>query len=272
MLWWTVREARSKDWGKRLRAVRKLSRVGDPRAAAALVVALRGVQVDVRLTAAECLAPRGDQQAVQVAGSALDDGSERIRLKAARLIATHGQLSTAYACAVVMISVNGADYKRAAQQGAVAVRPLIEEVRRLKAEHKRIAPLASAVRPRTSLDVYVDMEKEVSTRCQAALIALGSVTDPGAVVALGAAVWDDDEKIADEAFRGLNAIGVEKALDIFQAALKHPKHRVRYAAGFYMGKSHSAPVVDALACAWRDSGGRLAERNFQGTGRDGLGA
>lgn len=79
MLWWTLRQLKSKNPETRLRAVRRVEELGDARAVGPLMATLKDKRKEVRKAAAEALGRIGDVRAAEPLMAALKDRTKEVR-------------------------------------------------------------------------------------------------------------------------------------------------------------------------------------------------
>ena len=89
MLWWTLRQLKSKDWRKRVVAASKAGQSKNPRAVQPLLDALEDETYNVRTAAATALGEIKDKQAVEPLVNILNDKDEKLRKAAIQARQSH---------------------------------------------------------------------------------------------------------------------------------------------------------------------------------------
>ena len=258
MLWWTLRQLRSKDRMTRRRAAQKLIRSGNARAVGPLVHALEDDDSDVQVAAAEALGRIGDKQAVEPLATALKDDWDRVIAAAAEALGRIGDARAVEPLARVLKDRRRYDY-----------------VRRIAVEAMGKIKDMSAKEP--LLAVLKDNDKELRKAAVDALKAIGwQPTDDNQRVlfAIAQKRWDEAGslglvavkplinalKSADSldrkgAARALGEIGSSQAVGPLVTALEDGDYFVREAAANALGRLGEAaiqPLVGALKSGRRN--------------------
>ena len=261
MLWWTLRQLRSKTSETRQRAARQLGESREPRALKPVVEALKDSDSDVRKAAAEALVKIG-APAVEPLIAALKDSNWMVPKAAAEAL---GQIGDARAVEPLIAALKDSDWwlRRAAAEAlkqigdARAVEPLIAAlkdsdsgVRRPAAEaldkmgwrpgqdesgpaywiakgewDECIKIGAPAVEP--LIAALKDSDSDVR---RAAAETLGKIADAQAVEPLAVALSDKDEDVQRAAIEALGWIGDARAMEPLLVAVLDERSSMRDAA------------------------------------------
>ena len=237
MLWWTLRQLRSKDAETRQRAARKLGEAKDARAVEALAAALKDKDWQVRRAVAAALKKIGDARAVEPLLPALMDYVDSVRQAAAealQVIDPNWAKSEAAKRAVPTLIAELQTESGDARQAAVERLGEIRDVR-------GVEPLLAALK-----------DKSVLLRMEAAR-ALGAIGDAGAVEPLvTAALTDKDSWVRRIAAEALWKLGDSRAVEPLLAALSDKEDPLREGAAEVLGNIRDARAVEPLVAALKD--------------------
>ena len=193
MLWWRLRQLRSKNEGTRERAAEELSTSGDLRVVEPLVAALKDEERSVRETAAQVLGRIGEPRVVELLVAVLKDEDRRVRKEAARVL---GQIRDQQAVEPLVAALRDEDrYVR--EEAARALGQI--------GDRQAVEPLIAALKDK-------DIRKD-------AVWALRLIRDPRAVEPLVKVLNDRKSSVRSEAARTLELLGW-RPLNTSQRALK----------------------------------------------------
>src|ERR1700752_1308925 len=190
MLWWRLRQIKSKNRDTRYRAVEKLGNAGNVKAVMTLVSLLQDSDYAIRNQAAEALGKIGDMRAVEPLIVALQDSNYYMREQAAEALGALSYQPTDETQQAILFVAKKRWWK-AIELGPVAIKPLVVELK------------GGDTDGRQSSDKYVRGE---------AAEALGKIGDPGAVESLIAALGRSDSEVQTKAAEALGKIGDARAL------------------------------------------------------------
>lgn len=250
MLWWTLRQLKSKNEKKRIQAAEKLGGFRNTHAIQPLVSALNDKNWSVRKAAAHALGKIGDSQAVQpLVSAALEDRNEYVRLAAAKELESLGWQPTDDSQRALHTIAIG-DWDRAATLGAAAIQPLVAAIKNgtTPSEREAVAKALSEIRETQAVQplVAVLKDKDSSVR-EAAARALGKIGDVQAVQPLAAAIDNREfDLVTVEAAWALGGIGDAQAVRPLVAALEDDDSSVQATAAGALGKIGDAQVVELL--------------------------
>jgi len=256
MLWWTLRQLKSKNEKKRIQAAEKLGGFRNTHAIQPLVSALNDKNWSVRKAAAHALGKIGDSQAVQpLVSAALEDRNEYVRLAAAKELESLGWQPTDDSQRALHTIAIG-DWDRAATLGAAAIQPLVAAIKNgtTPSEREAVAKALSEIRETQAVQplVAVLKDKDSSVR-EAAARALGKIGDVQAVQPLAAAIDNREfDLVTVEAAWALGGIGDAQAVRPLVAALKGCHWKVKQRAAEALGKIGDAQAVQPLLALLED--------------------
>lgn len=224
MLWWTLRQLKSKDNRKRIQAVERLGKSKDARAAVeALASALNDEDLGVRKAAAKALGEVNDERAAQA------------------LIAALGEYRFLEAEAEVVDALS--------KIGGPAVGPLVIALKE-NTDTMRVGEALSKIVDKRAIEPLVAILKDIDSPVRwAAVTALGNIGDERAVEPIVAALIDKNSNLVMYAPEALVKIGSQKAVEPLVAALKDNDGYVRRAVAEALEGLGWKPTNDAQR-AW----------------------
>ena len=203
-----------KDTDKEVRetAMHALVQMRDPRMFEPLVAALKDTSADVREQAAFGLGQLRDVRAVEPLSAALKDTTPDVREQAVFAL---GQLRAASATEAIIVAVkdSNADVREQAVFALGQIR-----------DRRAVEPLISALK-----DAAPDVREQ-------AAFALGQIRDAKSIEALVIALKDSDADVREQAAFALGQIRDPRAIDGLMVALKDPNSEVRKQAAFALGQ------------------------------------
>ena len=209
----------------------------DPRMIAALTLALKDPDTEVREAAMQALARMRDPSVFEPLVQALSDSSADVREHAAQAL---GQLKD----------------KRAIQPLTNAMKDANASVREQSAFALGQLRDASAVPALTN----AMKDENASVREQAAF-ALGQIRDRSAVPALTTALTDSNDSVREQAVFALGQLRDASAIDGLVKALRDPKPDVREQAAFALGQIRDPRAVSPLVSGLKDSDADVREQS-----------
>jgi HEAT repeat protein len=271
MLWWTLRQLRSREWETRERAAQRLGKLRQPRALKALIAALEDEDAEVAYAAADAIGAIGDRRAVEPLLALLMKPNPGRRPSAARhaldLVDPGWEGSDQGRQAVVVLSAAlrdpDATVRRDAVEslymvggGALALEPLLatalqDEVATIRTEAWDSLAVLDGIRgvpaPQPLIAALHDQSADVR---KSAVRVLRRIHDARSVPDLAAALSDDDQFVVREAAQALVAIGGAASVGPLISALSDDdQDTVREAAqalGPLGGCASVGPLVAAL--------------------------
>jgi HEAT repeat protein len=264
VLWWTLRQLRSRDVHLRLRAIQRLGRSRSPRALDALL----GLRCDenefVRRAAALALGGTRDSRAREPLAAMLTDASKSVRAGAAEGLRLLGDPGAVGALQAALGDADGSVRDAAARAlDALGWEPRDETERArylaARAEWEEVAKVGRAAvewllvlfeRPRSELVAWENRHllSEIAH-------TLGRIGDPRAVEALTTALYglaNLETGLAEAAAEALGDIGAPAVEPLIAAMEKHPDQAVSIHAGRALGRTGDVRVVPVLLAALRD--------------------
>jgi len=273
ILWWTVRQLRSHNWPKRLRAAKTLARSRHPQAVQLLIPLLKDEQFYVREAAALGLGALGNTHAAEPLLSSLMDIDRRVREaadKALTQIAGDWKKSELGRNAVpsFIAALGSRDllvkYHAASTLGAIgdprAVEPLVQALKQKNSAAAYALGRIGDVRGvQPLLDAIKERDPNVRDAAQKALASLASGPNGRqATYAFVAALQDSDWNVRTTAEKALASVdthwpqseAVRTAIPAFLAALKNASSGVRSTAAKVLGLAGDqralGPLLQAL--------------------------
>ena len=260
MLWWTLRQLRSKNAPTRARAIVKLSGAKRPQAVDALIEILGAFREphEVRAAAADALGGIGDRRALDPLMRALLDGMDGritssagtalLRMRDERSVPAlvkafaHVDDEVNRTAAAVLVSMGGPRVReellRALESPGPGVRVLAAIALGLMGEAQGAEFLVAAVLdPGTYIEVYALRD------------ALAEIQDLRAVEPLGALLRDDDANVRSRAATALGGLKGPRTVELLVVALRDEDVWVRSAAAAALGEIRDARAVEPLAAA-----------------------
>ena len=207
-----IEALKDSDKGVRETAMQALVQMRDPRMFDPLVAALKDASPGVREQAAFGLGQLRDVRAVTPLASALKDENPSVREQAVFAL---GQLRAASAIDAIAQALRDAS-PSVREQAAFA----LSQIR----DRRAVEPLISSLK-----------DESASVRHQAAF-ALGQIRASTAVEALVIAVKDANASVREQVVFALGQIGDPRAVDALMAALKDTSASVRQQAAFALGQ------------------------------------
>lgn len=250
MLWWRLRQIKSKNRDTRYRAVEKLGNAGRAKAVMTLVSLLQDSDHAIRNQAAEALGKIGDMRAVEPLIVALQHADYSLRETSARAL---GKIGDARAIEPLIAALQDSNYYVRGQAAealeALSYQPADETQQAIlyvakKRWWKAIELGAVAVKPLVvalkGSDTYVRRE---------AAEALGKIGDARAVESLIAVLGRSDNEVQTKAAEALGNIGDARAIEPLIVALQVHHHDVAREAEMALKKFAEAatePLITAL--------------------------
>jgi HEAT repeat protein/beta-lactamase regulating signal transducer with metallopeptidase domain len=203
-----------KDTDKEVRetAMQALVQMRDPRMFEPLVAALKDASADIREQAAFGLGQLRDARAVEPLAGALKDTNPGVREQAVFAL---GQLRAASATEAIIVAVK--DTNPDVREQAVFA---LGQIR----DRRAVEPLISALK-----DAAPDVREQ-------AAFALGQIRDARAIEALVIALKDSDADVREQSAFALGQMRDPRAIDGLMVALKDPNPSVRQQAAFALGQ------------------------------------
>src|ERR1700752_3139024 len=258
MLWWRLRQIKSKNRDTRYRAVEKLGNAGNVKAVMTLVSLLQDSDYAIRNQAAEALGKIGDMRAVEPLIVALQHSDCSMRETSARAL---GKIGDARAIEPLLAMLQDSNYymrEQAAEAlGALSYQPTDETQQAILFVAKKrwwkaielgpvaIKPLVVALK---GCDTYVRQSSDKYVRREAAE-ALGKIGDPRAVESLIAALGRSDSEVQSKAAEALGKIGDARAIEPLIVALQVHDYEVAREAEMALtefAEAATEPLITAL--------------------------
>jgi len=240
MLWWTLRQLKSKDFAVRLMAIRKLGESKNPRAVKPLIAALKDDDEDVR-EAAEGALERIDpnwtksetaKEAVPTFIEGLKDTSSAVREVAAERLGRIGG-ARALEALVGALEDDSSGVRKAVEKGLERIDP----------------DWTKSETAKEAVPTFIEGLKDTSSAVrEAAAEGLGRINDRRAFDPLLGALKDEVRDVRKAAVEALSRINDRRAFDALLGALEDADREVRRAA---------ARALDQIEPHWRSTQGTL---------------
>lgn len=293
MLWWRLRQIKSKNRETRYRAVEKLGNARKVKAVMTLVSLLQDSDYAIRNQAAEALGKIGDMRAVEPLIVALQDSDYSIREKSARAL---GKIGDARAIEPLVAALQDSNYYmreqaaealealsyqptdetqqailfvakkrwwKAVELGPVAVEPLVVALKGSvtyvrqgsdKYVRREAAEALGKIGDARAVESLIAALERSDSEVQAkAAEALGKISDARAIEPLIVALQAHDYDVAREAETALRKFG-EAAIEPLITALNDPSFDARRKAVCLLGQIGDARAVEPLIAELKKSG------------------
>ena len=284
MLWLTLQQLKSGDPEKRRQAVERLGSLQSARALDGLAKAATDDDTKVRVAAVAAIGGIEDDRIVElllqafrdpqpevrqaVLGQLKDDGSERVktvlvgalrdsdggvRARAARLL-ENSSWHPADIEDEVWLAIARGQLKRAAELGAVAIRPLesILQDGTSRLHVAAIEALGSIGDERVIKLLVRALRSPDHTVCLAAISALANTGGAGIVNDLAPLLKHKDHRIRAAGIEALARLDAPFYAGQFRELLRDPTWDVRCAAASALARVQDPSIVDALIAALKD--------------------
>jgi len=252
MLWWNLRQLRSKDPRTRLRAANKLGESREQRAVEPLLAALSDKEPGVRKAATHALGLIRDELAVKPLISAIKDGDRHVRQAAAQglgIICDPREDPLAIGSQIYRPRDEGAveplaaalkDEDSGVRQAAAMALGKIGIVNERAVE--ALAEFGSPAAPALLVALEHGLNNDVKYKARRALSKIGGLK----VSVLTAALKDQDRDVRVGAANALKERSDLRAVEQLVAALKDKDNGVRQAAARALGELGDPRAVDQL--------------------------